>query len=175
MRHNLVSRASLAEVWARHIWDSAQLATLVPRTARGLVDLGTGAGFPGLVLAILLRDRSPFKAVLYEATRKKCQFLEAAASSAGVPVEIRCDRIEEASPEIFDVVTARACAPLPKLLTYAQRFQGPATTNLFLKGRSVDAELTEATTYWNMHVTRHPSQTDPFGTILEIRELARVR
>ena len=157
------------------MWDSAQLAALVPQPARRLIDLGSGAGFPGLVLAILLRERTPFEVVLCETTAKKCQFLEAAASAAGVSVEIRCGRIEDAPPEIFDVVTARACAPLPKLLTYAKRFQGPSTTNLFLKGRSVDAELTEATKYWNMQVIYHPSRTDSFGTILEVRELARVR
>lgn len=174
-RHNLVSRTSLADVWQRHVWDSAQLAALVPQTARCLIDLGSGAGFPGLVLAILLRERSPFEVVLCEATGKKCQFLEAAAAAAGVSIEIRCSRIEDEPPEIFDVVTARACAPLPKLLTYAKRFQGRNTTNLFLKGRFVEAELTEATKYWNMDVICHPSQTDSFGTILEVRELACVR
>jgi 16S rRNA (guanine527-N7)-methyltransferase len=90
-------------------------------------------------------------------------------------VEVRNARIEGTSPEPFDVVTARACAPLPKLLAYAQPFQGPHTTNLFLKGQNAAAELTEAHKYWTMNVVRHPSQTDSSGVILEIRELARVR
>jgi len=174
-RHNLVSRSSLEDVWRRHVWDSAQLASLVPVSANNLVDLGSGAGFPGLVLAILLRERSGFRTVLYESIRKKTDFLDAAAKNAGVSVEIRCARIEAASTEIFDVVTARACAPLIKLLGYAQRFQGSGTTNLFLKGRDVEAELIEAHRYWKMSVLRHTSQTDSSGTILEIRELARVR
>jgi 16S rRNA (guanine527-N7)-methyltransferase len=175
VRHNLVSTGSLSEVWRRHILDSSQLTALIPQTAERLVDLGSGAGFPGLILAILLRERLGFQAVLYEATRKKCEFLEAAAAACGAPVEVRNARIEEASPEMFDAVTARACAPLSELLTYAQRFQGHQTTNLLLKGQSVDAELREATRYWKMRVKRHPSLSDPSGTILEIRGLARVR
>ena len=173
-RHNLVSRASMADVWHRHVWDSAQLAQYIPASGYSLVDLGSGAGFPGIILAILLRDRLGLRTVLYESIRKKSEFLRAAADSAGVPMEVRCARIEEASPEIFDVVAARACAPLAKLLTYAVRFQGPNTVNLFLKGQSVDSELTEATKYWNMRVVRHRSQTDPSGAVLEIRELAHV-
>jgi 16S rRNA (guanine527-N7)-methyltransferase len=174
-RHNLVSRTSLEDVWRRHVWDSAQLAPLVPSGANTLVDLGSGAGFPGIVLAILLRDPPRLQTVLYESTRKKCDFLTAGAAAAGITVEVRCTRIEEASTELFDVVTARACAPLSKLLSYASPFQGPSTVNLLMKGQSVDVELTEAAKSWKMQVVRHPSQTDPSGTILEIREPARVR
>lgn len=173
-RHNLVSAASLQDVWRRHVWDSAQIAPLIPGTAESLVDLGSGAGFPGLVLAILLRTRPTFRTVLLEATRKKCEFLEAAARAADAPVEVRNARIEDAVAEPFDVVTARACAPLTKLLGYAAPFQASITTNLFLKGQSVDAELTEAHKSWRIKVVRHQSQTDPSGTILEIRELTRV-
>lgn len=174
-RHNLVSRASLADVWRRHVWDSAQLQEFVPVPAKMLVDLGSGAGFPGLVLAILFRERPGFRTVLFEATAKKCAFLSAVAERTGASVEIRCARIEDASTEPFDVVTARACAPLVKLLGYAQCFQRPDTTNLFLKGQNVEAELTEAHKYWSMNTVRHASRSDPSGTILEIRELARVR
>lgn len=175
VRHNLVSRASLADVWRRHVWDSAQLAGFIPESARTLVDLGSGAGFPGLVLAILLRERPGFRTVLFEATAKKCAFLVAAAEPTDVTAEIRCARIEDASTEPFDLVTARACAPLVKLLGYAQNFQGPNTTNLLLKGQNVEAELIEAHKCWRMNTARHASRSDPLGTILEIRELARVR
>lgn len=174
-RHNLVSQSSLDDVWRRHVWDSAQLYPLIPTSAKSLVDLGSGAGFPGMVLATLLRARPGFRTVLYEATRKKCEFLRLATQAVGVAAEVRCGRIEEASPEMFDVVTARACAPLSKLLSYAAPFQGPNTTNLFLKGQLVDAELTEAAKSWKMQVVRHPSQTAASGTILEIREPLRVR
>ncbi len=171
-RHNLVSAASMADVWKRHVWDSAQLAEFIPPEAKSLVDLGSGAGFPGLVLAALRPD---LRVVLYESTAKKCRFLEAASERMGRPVEIRNARIEEAKPEPFDVVTARACAPLDRLLAYAQHFQGPGTVNLFLKGQSVAAELTEAHKSWRMKVLRHESRTDPSGVVLEIRELAHVK
>jgi len=167
-RHNLVSRASLADVWRRHILDSAQLIDFVPDAASKLVDLGSGAGFPGLILGVLLQGRSDFHIVLYEATRKKCQFLAAAAERIGINVEVRNSRIEDAPPEIFDLVTARACAPLPRLLLYAHRFQGPRTRNLFLKGQNVGSELTEAHRYWKMSVEKYPSRSDPSGTVMVV-------
>lgn len=171
-RHNLVSRASLDEVWRRHLWDSAQLAAFIPERATSLVDLGSGAGFPGLVLAELGRGR--VRAVLYEATRKKCDFLRLAADRLALDVEVRNARIENAAPEGFDIVTARACAPLPRLLSYAQIFQGSGTINLFLKGQSVGAELTEAHRYWKMRVREEPSRSDPSGRMLAIEGLRHV-
>lgn len=174
-RHNLVSRRSLAEVWQRHVFDSAQLTDFVPEPARSLVDLGSGAGFPGLVLALLLADRPGFRTVLYEATRKKCDFLIAAADRTGAAAEVRNSRVEDAPPEIFDVVSARACAPLPRLLQYAEGFQGPRTRNLFLKGQNVGAELSESRKSWTMRVHQHPSRSDTSGTILVIEGLSRAR
>ena len=170
-RHNLISRASINDVWRRHIWDSAQLIEFVPERGKNLVDLGCGAGFPGLILAILLGNRTGFRSVLYEATRKKCDFLTTAVERLGSATEIRNARIEDAAPEIFEVVTARACAPLPRLLLYAQAFQGPGTRNLFLKGQSVGGELTEAHKSWKMSLARYPSRSDPSGTILVIEGL----
>ena len=173
-RHNLVSKNSLEDVWQRHVWDSAQLIRYVPESANNLVDLGSGAGFPGLVLAAMLRERPGFKTVLYESIAKKCAFLMAAAERMQIVVEVRNARMEEARPEAFDLVTARACAPLTKLLGYARPFQGPGTTNLFLKGQNVEAELTEAHTSWKLQAVRHESQTDPDGVILEIRDIAPI-
>jgi 16S rRNA (guanine527-N7)-methyltransferase len=170
-RHNLVSAGSLKDVWRRHVWDSAQLMKFVPPAAESLVDMGSGAGFPGLVLALLLRDRSGFRTVLYEATRKKCDFLRMAADRLELEVEIRNMRIEEAKPEPFAIVTARACAPLDRLLSYAHYFQGPGTVNLFHKGQSVGVELTLARKSWTMRLAQHASRSDPSGVILEIREL----
>jgi 16S rRNA (guanine527-N7)-methyltransferase len=170
-RHNLVSARSLAEVWRRHIWDSAQLAAFVPPDATSLVDLGSGAGFPGLILALLYRDRAGFRTVLIEATRKKCDFLVLAGDRLGLNVEIHNSRLEDAPREPFDIVAARACAPLPRLLVYAQAFQGPNTLNLFLKGQSVGEELTEAHKSWRMQMREEPSRSDPSGVILAIREL----
>jgi 16S rRNA (guanine527-N7)-methyltransferase len=169
-RHNLVSEKSLSDVWRRHFWDSAQLAPMIPKSAKTLADLGSGAGFPGLVLATLLPDQ--LRVELFEATAKKAKFLEAVAKRLGLKARVRNERIEDAGRKAFDVVTARACAPLPKLLGYAQHFAGPDTVLLFLKGQNVGAELTEAHKSWNMKVRQHQSLSDPSGVILEIRELA---
>ncbi len=167
-RHNLVAKSTLPDLWWRHFWDSAQLAPLVPRTAHTLADLGSGAGFPGLVLAAML----PGLAVtLHEATTKKCAFLRLAAERMDVSVTIQNARLEDLAPGHFDVVTARALAPLPQLLGYAQNFVGPNTVCLFLKGQNVGAELTEAHKYWNIKASQVPSQTDPSAAIVIMREL----
>lgn len=174
-RHNLVSANSLNAVWPRHIWDSAQLAPLIPPGAKSLIDLGSGAGFPGLVLAAMFRERPDFRVVLTESIAKKCRFLEAAAERMALNVEVRNSRIEAARTEPFDVITARACAPLEKLLGYAQHFRGPRTRCLFLKGQNVEAELTEAHKSWKIQATRHPSRSDPSGVVLEVLEFEHVR
>jgi 16S rRNA (guanine527-N7)-methyltransferase len=167
-RHNLVAKSTLPGLWHRHFWDSAQLVELIPETAHTLADLGSGAGFPGLVLAVL---RPELKVTLYEATTKKCAFLQAAADRMGLKAEIRNARLEDLAPQPFDVVTARALSPLPLLLTYAHRFTGPNTVCLFLKGQNVGPELTEAAKYWSMRVSQVPSQTDPSAAIVSVREL----
>ena len=171
-RHNLVSKTSLDEVWQRHIWDSSQLAPLVPPGAKTLADLGSGAGFPGLVLALMLEGR--VSVTLFESIRKKAEFLRAAGERLHLAVDVRNQRIEEAGQGPFDVLTARACAPLPELLEYAQHLAGPQTACLFLKGQNVGVELTEAYKFWRMDVRQHPSLTHPFGVILEIRDLRHV-
>ena len=168
-RHNLVSRASLDQLWRRHMWDSAQLARHIPESARTLADLGSGAGFPGLVLAAMLPDQ--LAVTLFEATGKKCAFLNAAAAAMGLGVRVVQARMEEAPPERFDVVTSRACAPLPRLLGLAHRFTGPGTLCLFLKGQNLGEELTEAHKCWSITASQFPSQSDPSGAILEVRAL----
>jgi 16S rRNA (guanine527-N7)-methyltransferase len=167
-RHNLVARSTLPDLWHRHMWDSAQLVPLIPQTAHTLADLGSGAGFPGLVLAAMRPD---LKITLHEATTKKCAFLQAAADRMGLTVAIRNARLEDLGPQTFDVVTARAVAPLPLLLDYAHRFTGPNSVCLFLRGQNVGSELTEASKYWNMKVSQVPSQTDPSAAIVTVREL----
>jgi 16S rRNA (guanine527-N7)-methyltransferase len=139
------------------------------------VDLGSGAGFPGLVLAEMLRERVQFRTVLYESTGKKAEFLKSVVERLKLlGVEVRQGRLENAAPEAFDIVTARACAPLDRLLAYAQRFWAPRTKGLLLKGQNVEVELTEARKSWSMELERHPSRSDASGVILEIRELHRV-
>lgn len=167
-RHNLVAKSTLPDLWRRHFWDSAQLASLIPETARTLADLGSGAGFPGLVVAAM---RPGLIVTLHEATTKKCLFLKAAASRMSLEVRIENARLEDLPARPFDVVTARALAPLPQLLAYAQKFAAPNGICLFLKGQNVGAELTEASKYWSMKASQVPSQTDPSGAIVVVREL----
>ena len=167
-RHNLVARSTLPDLWRRHFWDSAQLTPLIPDTSRSLADLGSGAGFPGLVLAAM---RPELAVTLHEATTKKCDFLEAAADRMGLSVTIQNARLEDLPRQSFDVVTARALAPLPQLLRYAQNFVGLNGVCLFLKGQNVGVELTEAHKYWNIKVSQVPSQTDPSAAIIVVREL----
>lgn len=168
-RHNLVSESTLPDLWQRHMLDSAQLEPLVPVKVQNLADLGSGAGFPGLVLAILRREN--LKVTLFEATKKKADFLSAVVEALALPVIVSPSRIETAAPQVFHCVTARAFAPLDQLLAYAHKFMGPRTICLFLKGQKLDLELTDAQRHWKMNIQKHPSKTHPLGVILEIRDL----
>jgi 16S rRNA (guanine527-N7)-methyltransferase len=168
-RHNLVARSTLADLWRRHFWDSAQLAPLIPAQARTLADLGSGAGFPGLVLAAMRPDLA---VTLHEATAKKCAFLRAAAERMALKVGIENARIEDLPRAAYDAVTARALAPLPRLLGYAFPLTGPNSLCLFLKGQNLGFELTEAHKSWKMQASQVPSKTDPSGAILVVRKLA---
>ena len=168
-RINLVSRDSLRDPWRRHFLDSAQLFSYVPARTRSLVDLGSGAGFPGLVLAILGIPGIE----LIESDARKCAFLREAARIADAPVAIHHARIEAVPSHEVDVVTARACAPLDRLLVMAQRFIAPHTICLFLKGERAEEELTAARRGWTMLAARHPSRADPRGVILKLEQVAR--
>ena len=171
-RLNLVARSTLDDPWRRHVLDSAQLFRHVPAGARTLVDLGAGAGFPGLVLAMM----GVPEVTLVEARQKKCRFLEAVAEATATPVTIRAVRVEALAGPVFDVVTARALAPLDRLLALSRHLVGPATTCLFLKGERAERELTEARARWMMTVTEHPSLSHSDGVLLEIRDVhARAR
>jgi 16S rRNA (guanine527-N7)-methyltransferase len=169
VRHNLVAKSTLPDLWHRHFWDSAQLAAHIPAQARTLADLGSGAGFPGLVLALL---RPELSVTLHEATTKKCAFLQSAVDRMGIKVTVRNSRLEDLPAQAFDVVAARALAPLPQLLQYAYPFTGPNSVCLFLKGQNVGAELTEAHKYWNMEASQVPSQTEPSAAIVTVRKLS---
>jgi 16S rRNA (guanine527-N7)-methyltransferase len=168
-RINLVSRDSLRDPWRRHFLDSAQLLPFVPEGIQSLVDLGSGAGFPGLVLAIL----GLAGIELIESDARKCAFLREAARIADAPVVIRHARIEAVPSREVDVVTARACAPLDRLLFIAQRFIAPHTICLFLKGERAGEELTAARRGWTMRAACHPSRADPRGVILKLEQIAR--
>ena len=165
---NLVSQASLADPWRRHILDSAQLLPLLPDDAGAILDLGSGAGLPGLVLAIM----GVSGVRLVESNGRKCAFLAQASRETGAQVRLHDCRAEDLAPFPAGVVTARACAPLPALLGLARPFVEGGGVCLFLKGRKADKELTESTKKWTMDVTRTTSLSDPFGVILKVEDLS---
>ena len=169
-RINLVSKASLADVWRRHILDSAQIVDHLPAARDRVLDLGSGAGFPGLVLAIL----GIHGVELVESDGRKCAFLAEAARLSEVLVTIHHRRIEALAAAPAHVITARACAPMTELLAYAEPFWAPDTMMIALKGAHVDEELTEATKCWRISVDRHPSRSDPNGTVLCLGNLERL-
>ena len=168
-RINLVGANTLGDLWRRHFLDSAQLFTHIPQGTQSLVDLGSGAGFPGLVLAIL----GVPGVELIESDERKCAFLREAARVVAAPVVIRNARIEAVPPHTVDVVTARGCAPLEPLLVLAQPFIGPDTVCVFPKGERAREELTAASQAWTMDATFHDSCTDRRGVILCLRRVAR--
>jgi 16S rRNA (guanine527-N7)-methyltransferase len=169
MRINLVGANTLDDLWRRHFLDSAQLLAHVPAGTQSLIDLGSGAGFPGMVLAI-----SGVPGVeLIEADARKCAFLREAARLAAAPVTIRNARIETVPAHVVDVVTGRGCAPLDRLLGLAQPFIGPDTLCLFPKGERANQELTAAQQAWTMDATFHDSCTDRRGVILCLRRVSR--
>jgi len=173
---NLVAPSTLADVWHRHFADSAQLAALIPEAAESLVDLGSGGGFPGLVLAIVLMERRPYRFTLIESDTRKAAFLREVARETRVPVDILASRIE--NPETqrkvgqVDVVTVRALAPLSRLLGLAAPFFAPHTVGLFLKGRDIHGEIDEARAGWQFDVALVPSKTDRQGQIAVVRNVS---
>lgn len=173
-RTNLVAPSTLPALWSRHFADSAQLSALAP-DARLWLDLGSGAGFPGLVVAILEAGRPDFRMHLVESNRKKCAFLAEVARETNAAVDIHPMRIEDLAESAQslgpDVVSARALAPLPRLLELASPFFGPGTKGLFLKGREAKAEIEAAKADRDFSVRLHPSLTAPDSHIVEITSL----
>ncbi len=168
---NLVSSASLPDAWRRHFLDSAQLAPLILAANRAprCADLGTGAGFPGMVLAIM----GVGTWTLIDSDRKKLVFLQEAARVTGVSVKLLPSRLEAVEGVIADIVTARALAPLGKLLGYAAPLLAEGGSAFFLKGRDADAELADARVQWAFRADTYPSATDLEAKIVQIQDVAR--
>jgi 16S rRNA (guanine527-N7)-methyltransferase len=170
---NLIAASTIPNIWTRHIADSLQLLALAP-AAKTWVDLGSGGGFPGLVLACALAEKPGSKVHLVESTTKKCAFLQAVTDALVLPAEVHCQRAETfipAFPRRPDVVTARALAPLPKLLELAFPLLKKGARGLFLKGQDVGAELTEASKYWSIRYKLAPSRTDERARIVVVESL----
>ena len=177
---NLIAPSTEGAIWTRHIADSLQLLSLARKMATKTpaesqassqiwVDLGSGAGFPGLVIACALTEQRGAEVHLVESTGKKANFLREAALAAGAPAQVHPMRIADfvkQAPKHIDFVTARALAPLPKLLDEAYPLLKRGARGLFLKGQDVAAELTEAAKCWNIQATLAESQTDPKARIV---------
>lgn len=168
---NLIGRATIGEIWTRHIADSLQLLDLVP-DAKIWLDIGPGAGFPGIVLACALADLSSATVHLVESQGKKAAFLRQVVADLALPAVVHHQRIEDLSEAVRpDVVTARAVAPLSKLLGYVAPFVKSGAKALLPKGQDVEAELTESAKYWTMDTELAPSRTSPVSRILIVRAL----
>lgn len=166
---NLIGRGSLDDIWRRHILDSAQLLAMLPVAPQTIIDLGSGAGFPGMVLAAL----TPHEIHLVESNGKKCSFLRELNRVLETNAVIHQRRIEEIHDVKADYVTARACAPLKKLLEYAYPLLKTDGKCLFLKGQKAQEELTESLKRWKMSVEMMRSISDPTGTILKLGEISQ--
>lgn len=170
---NLVSRATLADGWSRHFMDSAQLLLQRP-SGEKWVDIGSGAGFPGLVCAILAAEVMPeCSFTLLESDQRKCEFLRMVSRETSVPVKVIPQRIEIADPQNADVVSARALAPLSALLNYVERHGADGSVALLLKGKSYQIEIDEALDQWSFRSQVRPSVTNSEAVVLEISEVER--
>ena len=168
-RSNLIGPKEWPQIWTRHVGDSVQLLDHIPDTAH-VVDLGSGAGFPGLILAAA---RPAGHVTLIESVGKKCAFLRAAIEAADLPAEVYQGRVESAPPIAASYVTARAFAPLPALLDYASPWLCKGATGVFPKGERWNEELTAARQRWNFAYKAIPSRSGGSGVILIVREAAR--
>ncbi|MBR9825012.1 MAG: 16S rRNA (guanine(527)-N(7))-methyltransferase RsmG [Alphaproteobacteria bacterium] len=173
---NLVGRSTLADFWTRHAFDSFQLFEHMPQTAQTIIDMGAGAGFPGIALALGLQDRGrPGSVLMIDSVGKKVAFLKKVIAETGAPAEARAIRVEALDPaNPVDLVTARAFAPMDKLLGYAEPLLKNGAEGLFLKGRSYQDELTDARKNWTFNSEVIPSRTSD-GVILKIHEVQRAR
>ena len=170
---NLIGPATEADFWSRHAWDSAQLMKLAPE-ARAWADLGAGAGLPGIVLAILGKGVTGFHVDLVESMAKRCKFLAEVTEALQLPATVHNERAENLDLTV-EIVTARACAPLHRLLGYARPYLQSGATGLFLKGQDVVSEMSEAARYWEYEADVVPSKSDSRGRIVRVRRLGRAR
>lgn len=171
---NLVSNSTLDDIWRRHFFDSAQLAPLL-RGAFGekpvsMVDIGSGAGFPGLVLAAM----GVGKAHMVESVGRKCVFMRQVVRETGADADVHNVRIEDIDVFDVDIITSRACARVIQLINWSKPFLVQSPEIWLLKGEGAEEELTEAQAYWKMTIDRYPSQSDPSGVILRLRDIEKI-
>lgn len=168
---NLVSKKiDSEELWQRHIFDSAQMISFIPENKTKIIDFGSGAGFPGLILAIL----GGYQVTLIESDQRKCAFMQEAAAKFNLQAHIITSRIEDVKPLDCDIITSRALAPLVKLLEYAEPFLEKDNFMLLLKGQNVVEEIREASIYWDFEYKILPSALNQDGCVLRISKVRRL-
>jgi 16S rRNA (guanine527-N7)-methyltransferase len=171
---NLIAPSTIPEIWQRHVVDSLQLIPLLPLGTKAIADLGSGAGLPALVLAAC----QPATVHMYESNNKKAAFLSEALRQMKCDGVVHRERLEPSiatqKMPLVQVVTARAFAPLPLLLTMAEPFMMAGAIGLFHKGQDIETELTEAMMKWDIEPVKHQSVVDSMSVILEVKELRRV-
>lgn len=171
---NLVSRDSLRDLWSRHIADSLQLLEVIPTEPRRWLDMGSGGGFPGAVVAIAAKVRGwKTEFILAESDQRKATFLRTVSRETAVGFDVRAERIEQIPPQSADVVSARALAPLIDLCGYAVRHIADDGLAIFPKGQGADQEIMEARRLWSFQVTAQASHTDPSAKLLLLKGLRR--
>ena len=170
-RINLIGPAEGRHLWRRHVLDSLQLLQYISAEDKSVADLGSGAGFPGLILACALADKAGAAVTLVEKSPRKSEFLRAVGKEVGLPVAVLTIRLEDAPGVLFDVVTARALAPLPKLLGFADAWLKPSGKALLMKGRDTEAELAEAREAWTFDLSTLDSLSSPEGRVLRVSSL----
>lgn len=173
-KFNLVSNASLADAWNRHFLDSVQLFKYIPQNAKTLYDFGSGAGFPGMVLAIMAKEKTPYlKVSLIESVGKKTLYLNEVKKITETNVTIINDRIENINVQKADVITSRALASLKELFGYVYKFCKKETVCIFPKGKKYAEEITEAQKDWKFKILIEPSEQSDEGKILIITDLLK--
>jgi 16S rRNA (guanine527-N7)-methyltransferase len=170
---NLIAKGSVADIWARHVIDSVQLYQYAPQTYKKWVDLGSGGGFPGIIMAVIAKEKHPDAHFsLIESDQRKAVFLRTAARELVLPVTVVAERIEHAAPQIADVVSARALASLSSLLPLAHRHMRDGGICLIHKGKQAAQEVADAQEYWSFDLEDHASFTDPEARLLVIQRIS---
>lgn len=171
---NLVSKSGISQIWDRHVIDSAQLIRQIPAQSGRWCDLGSGGGFPGIVLAVLAKEFQPETQItLVESDRRKAVFLSEAARHLDIAVSIKTQRVEDLEPQNVDVLTARALAPLSSLCGYAYRHLKPDGVAIFPKGAAAEREIEDARKLWQFELDMMQSDTDPEARVLAVRNIQR--
>ncbi|MBU2980327.1 16S rRNA (guanine(527)-N(7))-methyltransferase RsmG [Lentibacter algarum] len=171
---NLVSRSTLDELWSRHIEDSLQLVSYLPNNTKHLVDMGSGGGFPGLVVAIAAKEAlNPAKVTMIESDQRKAAFLRTVLRETDTQASLLVERVEKVPQQAADVITARALASLLQLFEYSERHLTPDGTCLFLKGKNWRQEINAAEEVWHFRWDAIESKTNPEAALLKIGEISR--